>query len=114
MVEGGKGLAESRSCRPWAIPRGPTVSLWLFGQEFDSQTWQKIFGLTRLCRAVRRSRPDYARVTLLQNVRPTVDPKHLVAAYRVASGARQLRCLTTASSPSRDTAAHPLARAVPV
>jgi len=80
------------------IPRGPTVNSRLLGQEFDSGRGGRFFGLTRLCRgASAESDPDHSPSSKMYGQRLT--QKHLVAAYRVASGARQLRRFATVPPP---------------
>jgi len=101
MVEGQRTGGKSILSAMDAIPRGPTVNLRLLGREFDSERGGRFFGLTRPCRAPAESDPDHSLSSRMYAQRLT--QKHLVAAYRVASGARQLRRLTTAPPPPPET-----------
>ena len=81
------------------IPRGPTVNFRLLGQEFDSRHGGRFFRLdASLPCASAEPDPDHSPSSKMYGQRLT--QKHLVAAYRAASGARQLRRLATAPLPS--------------
>lgn len=98
MVKVDEGLVESRSYRPWTQFLPSVVRIFF-----------RLFGLTRLPDPI----PTPSPVTLLQNVCPAVDPtarRHCLPGGFQSSAAPPFGY----HSSSRDPAALPLVKTVPV